>query len=531
MSSERPANEFFGHLMQPRLCMEQGLVDGTAGKIKGIFGESEAEDPLAFPEDAPFFADDDTPPSARGDSASAQPGTGGTPAGSTAADGTPVQFYNYGLALIDGQFWEEAIQELSLAAGLGFEPLRCRELCGDCAVKLGRWREAFHFYQSVYSDESLGEEQKKIILAKIAKCSQEQKKEHAGSLAPANAGAHPRVESAENNPSVVFLDSYLTDSLVGQTATSWTDPTGSPVAGALHSYKVTDLLHLGSSSLVVELQDESDGRKFAGQALTGSLKDALPIERFAIWVKQQMWINSRYLVRIHDLARLGEHFFVVREHLPLSLDDLLSEGSRMPIPLAVKLGYQILEALGDLHLHMAADGKIRNIFHLDLRPSRILLAADKPRLKIYNGGLWKEIEKSSPARTALRELPLPHLSYTAPEQFRVYLARKRPPVFTDIYLFGTLLYEMLTGVPAFKASSFEEYEIQHCEQYPTPPRVWRSDISEDLNDLVMKCLACDPMKRFRSTTQISLALEKSFPIASNRSGDDLYRKYAAKFLS
>ncbi len=526
MSSERPASQFFGHLMQSRLCMEQGLVDGTAEKNKAIPGEIEAEDPLEFPEDALFFADDDTPPSTRGDSASAQLGPGGTP-----ADGTPVQFYNYGLALIDGQFWEEAIQELSLAAGLGFEPLRCMELCGDCSVKMGRWQEAFHFYQSVYSDESLGEEQKKIILAKIAKCSQEQKKEHAGSFATANAGAQPLVESAGNNPSVVLLDSYLTDSLVGQTATSWTDPTGSPVAGALHSYKVTDLLHLGSSSLVVELQDESDGRKFAGQALTGNLKDALPIERLATWLKQQMWISSRYLVRICDLARLGEHFFVVREHLPLSLDALLSEVSRMPIPLAVKLGYQILEALGDLHLHMAADGKIRNIFHLDLRPSRILLAGDKPRLKIYNGGLWKEIEKSNPGRTALRQLPLPHLSYRAPEQFRVYLARKRPPVFTDIYLFGTLLYEMLTGVPAFKASSFEEYEIQHCEQYPNPPRVWRSDIPEDLNDLVMKCLACDPMKRFRSTTQISLALEKSFPIASSRDGDDLYRKYAAKFLS
>ena len=108
--------------------------------------------------------------------ASRQPDTGDTPAA--------VQFYNYGLALIDGQFWEEAIQELSMAAGLGFEPLKCRELCGDCAVKLARWQEAFHFYQCVYSDETLGEEYKKTILAKITKCSQEQKKEACRRLTP-----------------------------------------------------------------------------------------------------------------------------------------------------------------------------------------------------------------------------------------------------------------------------------------------------------------------------------------------------------
>ena len=87
----------------------------------------------------------------------------------------------------------------------------------------------------------------------------------------------------------------------------------------------------------------------------------------------------------------------------------------MPVPLAVKIAYQVLEALGDLHLHMGADGEIRNIFHLDLRPSRILLGKEKPRLKIYNGGLLKEMERVSPDRSALRELPLPHLSYRAPE--------------------------------------------------------------------------------------------------------------------
>ena len=445
----------------------------------------------------------------------------------------PAQFYNYGLALMDGQFWEEAIQELSMAAGLGFQRLKSWERCGDCAFNLGRWEEAFRFYEYVYSDESIADELKKAVLVKITRCSQAQKKENArtAAMAKGNTKTYPEDQQAESelvNPSVLSLGYYSVDPVIGHTVTSWTDPKGKTLAGCARSYRVNDLLHIGSSSLVVELEEQSSGKKYAGQTLSGKLRNALPAEKLALWAQGLMPINSRHLIRLYDLANVNGHLFIVREHLPLSLSDLLTSGVNMPISLAVRLAYQVLEGLGDLHLHIGTGGRIQNLFHLDLRPSRVLLRRDKPYLKINNGGLWNEIAKTSPARTNLRELPLPYLSYRAPEQFRTYLARKRPPVFTDIYLFGALFYEILTGTQAFKASSFGEYEIQHCEQYPSPPRVWRPEIPENLNELIMNCLTCDPMRRFRSTTQISLALEKSFPAEVARPRDDLYEKYLEK---
>ncbi len=519
--------QFISRLSEARLCMEQGLEHGSTEILKGILAEIEEKD---FPEPAREEIRSRT--ESMLNSLNNQGSMGNAPEdGFHATD--PLQFYKYGLALMDGQFWEEAIQQLSMAAGLGCQRLKCWELCGDCASRLENWEDAFRFYEYVYSDKTLTDEQKKAILTKITKCSQAQKKKHAR-CAPqemdcTETEAADQVEKPEfDNPSVLSLRSYSVDPIIGRTVSSWAGPDGKILPRVSHCYRVTDLLHVGSSSLVVELEDQIDRKKYAGQTLGGKLANALPPEKMALWAQRYMLVNSRHLVKIYDLAAINGYFFIVREYLPLSLNDLLAAGGNMPISLAVRLAYQVLEALGDLHLHMAVDGGIQSLFHLDLRPSRILLCSDKPRLKLYNGGLWKWIEKTSPARTNLKEMPLPHLAYTAPEQFRNYLARKRPPVFTDIYLFGVLFYEMLTGAPAFKASSFGEYEIQHCEQYPSPPKVWRPEIPEILNELIMNCLTCDPMKRFRSTTQISLLLEKSFPGEVARPKDDSYQKYLKK---
>ncbi|MGA2226540.1 MAG: protein kinase [Syntrophobacteraceae bacterium] len=519
--------QFISRLSEARLCMEQGLEHGTVDILKGILAEIEEKD---LPEPAKDEIRSRT--ESMLNSLNNQNSIESAPKeGFPATD--PSQFYDYGSALMDGQFWEEAIQQLSLAAGLGYKRLKCWELCGDCASRLEKWEDAFRFYEYVYTDESLTDEHKKAILTKITKCSQAQKEKHVRSAPPAKDRKETKAaDQGENpefvDPSVVSLGSYSVDPIIGRTVSSWVGPAGKTLPGVSNCYQVTDLLHVGSSSMVVELEDQSSRKKYAGQTLNGKLANALPPEKLASWAQGQMLVNSRHLVGIYDLATTNGYFFIVREHLPLSLNDLLAAGENMPISLAVRLAYQVLEALGDLHLHMAADGRVQSLFHLDLRPSRVLLCRDKPRLKLYNGGLWKWIEKANPARTSLKEMPLPHLAYAAPEQFRTYLARKRPPIFTDIYLFGALFYEMLTGAPPFKASSFGEYEIQHCEQYPSPPKVWRPEVPEVLNELIMNCLTCDPMKRFRSTTQISLILEKSFHGDVARPKDDSYQKYLKK---
>jgi eukaryotic-like serine/threonine-protein kinase len=519
MESSELFQGFLDRLSEARVYLEQGLDDGAM--IREILAEieqsqlpeSEKKELLLHAESTLKIQDEEVDASSHVE---------------RSVDSDPAQHFSYGLALMDGQFWDDAIKEFLMAAEHGFEPLKCWEYCGDCASKMEKWDEAIPFYNRIYSNESLAAELRKQILIKITKCSQNQKKEEIQIKNGAAAQSQPAAKFECITSSISSLDSLSGSSIVGTTVSSWQSAGCECLPGSKQVYRVTNLLHVGSSSLIVELEDQDTGKRFAGQNLTGRFGEILSSEQLTVWARQQMAANSRHLVKIVDLAHSNGYFFIVREHFPLSLNDIISAGGTLPIELAVRIAYQILEALGDLHLHMGKDETIRNTFHLDLRPSRVLLRNDRPCAKIYNGGLWREMEKTAKAETAPAKLPLPYLSYRAPEQFRPYLSRKRPPIFTDVYLFGTIFYEMLAGTPAFKASSYEEYEIQHCEQYPSPPKVWRSEIPDLLNEMIMKCLECDPMKRWRSTTQMSLILEKSHMNAVGQPKDDSYRKYLEK---
>jgi serine/threonine protein kinase len=446
--------------------------------------------------------------------------------------------FEYGKALMDSRFWEEAIHEFEQAAVNGFRPMQAWELCGDCAVELGKRVEAVRYYQKVYSDERVTDAVRKQILTKITQCSETQKRIDMETIQLTRKGepqqAKPQTPGRKlstvqgdslPSPSIDSLDRSSAHLLIGRQLSSWADEAGRSLVDSPRIYNVTNLLRIGVSSVIVELEVDGTGEKMAGQTLSASFNSSLGAKKLADWVQGHRMSTSSHLVDVFDLAQCDDRLFIVREYLPLSLGELITTGEIMPVPMAFFIAHQILEGIGDLHLHMCRDEQVRTRYHLDLRPSQILIQPDRLLIKICNGGLWSLVEDHNKSEPSIRQLPLPFLAYRAPEQFRPYLGRKRPPIFTDIYLFGTIFYEMLTGIQAFQASSFDEAELQHCEQYPTPPKVWRPEIPQEISELIMNCLQTDPMKRWRSATQISLALEKSFNAWVRPQRDAPFLKY------
>ncbi len=538
MTCEELFQTYLNRLEEARLYLDQGLGEG-AGEIfrellddieKCDLSEAEKEELKARIEPEYRMA-----VTATGEPESVESGGETETETASAFFSEPEQAFEYGQALMDGQFWDEAVTQFKTAAAGGFDVMRCWEMCGDCAVRQERWDEAIRYYENIYADPNVDEDRRRQILLKITQCSQRQKKIEVTSSAQARSnpskgnGAKPETPRKEApaefvSRSISSLDEHSVNQLIGGRATSYPLGRNTYLSGKERSYTVSNLLHVGASSVILEVQDDETGRKMAGQILSGPFSRDLKASTLAEWVMGQKMCNSRHVVKVLDLAQCADRFLIIREHPPFSLEDILAMGELLSVPLAVFLAHQILEGIGDIHLHMGRDEQIRKIYHLDLRPSRVLLY-DRPALvKICNAGLWGELVRSNPKETSLKQLPLAFLAYRASEQFRPYLARKRPPFFTDIYLFGALFYEMLTGNPAFSGSSYEEYEIQHCEQYPTPPKVWRSEIPDELNQIIMKCLDSDPMKRWRSATQVTLILEKSFSTYVSREMEKPYRE-------
>lgn len=513
---------YYHQLQEARLYHEQGIADGAIAILEDILGTLE-QDGLDAPDKGDFvafvLAELQKMRGGNGKAEEIAPVAVEMPAD----DGiSPTESYDYGLALMDGLFWDEAIHQFQRSAAGGHRISESWELCGDCASLLGRWDEAINYYNIVHRDPATPEEQKHKILLKITRCSQTNRKTEARHPQPPKAQelkpaeGDDDVSAATPQPSdfiatsISSFDQSSVSELLGCSVSSVPGPDGEYLGFGQQTYRISNILQVGITTLVVELEDESTGQHYAGQSPAAPFNSKLSREALVGWAYAQAMLDSEHVVKVLDVAANNDICFIVREYFPISLGSLFATGEPFPVASAVFIAHRILQGLGDLHLHKGQDEQVRNIFHLDLRPSKVLMHNTKPRIRINGAGLWAILAKSNPYDTSLKRLPLSMLSYRSPEQFRTYLARRRPPVFTDIYQFGMLFYEMLTGVPAFRASSYEEYEIQHCDQYPTPPKVWRPEIPDQLNEIIMQCLHCDPMKRWRSATQIALELEKPF---------------------
>lgn len=419
--------------------------------------------------------------------------------------GDPEEQFKYARDLMSIHNWDEAITILKVIAATGYRYEECYELCGDCAYRAGRYDEAIEYYEIVYTIPDIHEETRKRIFDKITRCRQ---KKFMNKLSLKKG--EPRVSYDEE--SSLFLVSHVEDlyQYSGSVLKSWSWDRELPWKPDSHIYHLGELLQLGSTWAVFEASRESDGKSFAAITLTPHWWKCVDRDTFIEWVYMSMMMDSEYLSVPEDLAVASNGtLFVIRPYYEHSLVEYMSERrEKMNLDEIMVVGYQILEGLGYLHLHFARDRQKRKIYHLDLRPSRIFLFSNC-RVKVAYGGLWHIFMKYCPHLTNYRNLPLAFLAYRAPEQFRSYLwSPKKPLVCTDVYQFGVIFYEMLTGINPFSGESVEEIEMLHCDQKPIPPQVIRPDLPEEVSEIVMNCLNTFPSKRWRSTTQILLAIEK-----------------------
>jgi serine/threonine protein kinase len=214
-------------------------------------------------------------------------------------------------------------------------------------------------------------------------------------------------------------------------------------------------------------------------------------------LRQRSWQEARAAAsvshpnacRLYDILEENDHLFLVMELIEgESLDDRMRRGS-LPIPEAAQIMLGLLSALEAFHK--------AGIVHRDLKPANVVLSPQGT--KVLDFGLakqteWKTLDPSgstiSGATMDGAFLGTPR--YASPEQFRGQAVDQR----SDIFAAGVILFEMLSGQPAFSGESF--VEIAHSVLHGSPPALTGSPAIAGFSRIIHTALAREPEDRYQS---------------------------------
>ncbi len=204
------------------------------------------------------------------------------------------------------------------------------------------------------------------------------------------------------------------------------------------------------------------------------------------------------IVRIYQVGQENGSSYIAMEFVDgRDLEKILdSRRGPLTIPEAVDIGMQILGGLGFAHSN--------GIIHRDIKPSNVLLDSEG-HAKLMDFGIAKAAGATRSVTQVNSRLGTP--DYMSPEQIR---NPRDVDSRSDVYSFGCMFYELLTGWPPFdRNAGYEtEHEIKtaHVSHPPTPPCERRDKLPQELNDITLHCLAKTQEERPQSCAEIVEAL-------------------------
>ncbi len=259
----------------------------------------------------------------------------------------------------------------------------------------------------------------------------------------------------------------------------------------------------GMGSVYVASDRELGGQLIALKVLHREMmQDKTLVERFLQEVTLMHRVSHPNVARTFRVGHDDNLVYFTMELISgVGLDHILDEievtGNIPPHRIAL-IGLQITAGLTAIH---AAD-----ILHRDLKPQNVLVT-DDGTVKITDFGIARPSDSKLTKHNEL--LGSPH--YIAPE---MWLGQKLTPS-VDIYGFGIILYELVTGRIPFEAEEPSRLMWMHLKQQPRPPSLLRPDTPNWLNELILSLLQKMPSQRPRSAASIRAFLEANIDNGSH----------------
>jgi Tol biopolymer transport system component len=273
-------------------------------------------------------------------------------------------------------------------------------------------------------------------------------------------------------------------------------------------YEIVEKLGEGGMGVVYKARDTHLDRFVAIKVLPPErVADPERKRRFVQEAKAASALNHPNIITIHDIASEGGRDFMVMEYVAgKTLAELIGRKG-LKLNETLRCGVQIADALAAAH----ATG----IVHRDLKPGNVMVtgAPSGPGLvKVLDFGLAK-LTEPEPGELAPTQTLQPHteegailgtVAYMSPEQAE----GKRVDARSDIFTFGAVLYEMVTGRRAFQRDSQASTLAAILREEPKPVSQVVAETPRELEKVITRCLRKDASRRYQHMDDVKLALEE-----------------------
>jgi serine/threonine protein kinase len=320
-----------------------------------------------------------------------------------------------------------------------------------------------------------------------------------GKTIPISPKRHPK--------STRFGTGFGVDTMTGQKRFESAD-----IPRTISHYRVLERLGHGGMGIVYKAEDTRLGRFLALKFLPrGWAGDHQALERFRREARTASALNHPNICTVYDIAECEGHAFIAMELLEGQTLRQLIRAKPLKNELLLKLAIQIAEGLDAAHS--------KGIIHRDIKPSNIfVISGDQAKivdfglakLRTHPGRLGETSEDATQtAEMGDADLTIPGVAvgtvaYMSPEQARGEELDSR----TDLFSFGTLLYEMATGRPAFAGKTAADFFAAILTSKPQPASRFNPHLQPELCKIIEKLLEKDRGIRYQHASDVAADLRR-----------------------
>jgi serine/threonine protein kinase/tetratricopeptide (TPR) repeat protein len=271
------------------------------------------------------------------------------------------------------------------------------------------------------------------------------------------------------------------------------------IGRTIGSYSVESRLGAGGMGEVYLARDSKLNRPVALKLLSSRLSvDEDRLRRFRQEAHSVSALNHPNILIIHDFGDCDGRPFMVTEFVEGETLRRRLQSAAMPVQEAVRIGLQVANALAAAH--------VRGIVHRDVKPENVMVRPDG-YVKVLDFGLAKLADPRSSAEqpSVLRTAPgmvMGTPQYMSPEQARGLELDAR----SDVWSFGAMLYEMITGGPPFGGATSADLMAAILNAEPVPIELKAPHVAQGLGRLVAKALKKNRLDRYASGAELAAEL-------------------------